>query len=230
MKQVLTAFCLLLAAGILTPASAQRIDSPYRFLDHSQHVGAFGGHVAASTGQLELGPQPGPVFGGRWGIRVTGPFSAGVEVGFMPTTRIVRDTVIVPADSTYLAVGEADVRLLSVMGTLSFSLTGPRTWYGLRPFLSAGIGGASDLAGAAEAEAEFEPDRQYNFGTSFAGMFGGGVEWYPTQRVSVRVDGRNMMWKLRNPDAFGLTDPGFRVSRSDWASNYSLLAGLSFHF
>lgn len=230
MKQVLTALCLLLTAGLLAPASAQRIDSPYRFLDYSQHVGAFGGHVDASTGRLDLGPRPAATFGARWGIRVSGPFSAGVEVAFMPTTRTVRDTVFVPADSMYRAVGEADVRLLSVMGTVDFSLTGPRTWNGLRPFLSAGVGGVLDLAGTAEAESEFEPNMQYDFGTSFAGMFGGGVEWYPLERVSVRFDARNTLWKLSIPEAYALTDAGFRLSRSDWESNVTLLAGLSFHF
>jgi opacity protein-like surface antigen len=230
MKRVVTAFALFAALATAAPAAAQRIDSPYRFLDHNQHAGVFAGHVAAASGRLELGPEPAIALGARWGIRVSGPFAAGVEVAYMPTTRVVRDTVFVAADSLYEAVGEASMRLLSVMGTVDFSLVGQRTWNGLRPLLTAGVGGVIDLAGTAAAEAEFEPGVRYNFGTSFAGQFGAAVEWFPSQRVSVRVDARNVLWKLGVPEAFGLTEAGRQLSRSDWEGNFALMAGLSYHF
>jgi hypothetical protein len=230
MKHVLTAFLLLAVTAGAGPAAAQRIDSPYRFLDNSQHVGVFGGYIDATSGRIDIGPQPAPTFGARWGIRVSGPFSGGVEIGYMPTTRTVRDTVFEAADSVFREVGEANMRLLSVMGTLDFSIIGPRTWNGLRPFMSAGVGGIIDLAGRAEAEAEFESNVRYDFGTGFAGLFGAGVEWFPAQSISVRVDARNMLWKLSIPEAFGLTPRGRELPRSGWEGNFALLAGLSFHF
>jgi hypothetical protein len=231
MNRILTISLLCAAwAAAAGPATAQRIDSPYRFLDHNQHAGVFAGRVDAAPGRLQLGPQPGTAFGARWGIRVSGPFSAGAEVAYMPTTRAVRDTVFIAADSVFRTVGEASMRLLSVMGTVEFAITGPRTWNNLRPFLNAGVGGVTDLAGSAAAEADFEPNVRYDFGTSFAGQFGGGVEWFPVPRVSVRLDARNLLWRLGVPEAYGLTEPGRSVPRSDWEGNFALLAGLSFHF
>jgi opacity protein-like surface antigen len=225
---VFLACTLLLAAAV--PAAAQRIDSPYRFLDHGQHVGVYAGHVSAGAGRLELGPQPAQLFGARWALRVSGPFSVGAEVGYMPTTRTVRDTVFVAADSMFRTVGETNMNLLSLMANLHFSITGPRTWHMLRPFATLGGGAVMDLAGAAPEEAEMAAGMRYDFGTSFAGHFGAGVEWFPSQRVSVRLDARNMLWKLGIPEAFLLTEAGRNTPRSEWENNFALLAGLSFHF
>src|SRR5687768_6343901 len=104
MKRSLCALFLLLSA---LPASAQRVTSPYRFLDHSQFGGAYAGYVSTSEGVLAAGPQSAPMFGVNWGYAVSGPVRLTAELGFMPTTRTVRDTAIVSAtDSSYRALGE----------------------------------------------------------------------------------------------------------------------------
>jgi hypothetical protein len=219
-----------LVALTAVPAAAQRIDSPYRFLDYSQHAGIYGGHVMAEPGRAGLGPQPGPVLGGRWAIRVSGPFYGGAEIGFMPTTRLVRDTVFVAADSAFRVVGEADMRLISVMANMTFSVTGPRTWHGLRPLLSAGAGAVFAPGSTIEEEADFAANVRYRFGTSFAGQFGAGVEWFPASRVSVRADARNALWRVAVPEGFRLTQAGRGMPAADWESNLTFTAGLSIHF
>jgi hypothetical protein len=231
-RAFMTACAAVAALATLVPATAeaQRIDSPYRFLDYGQHAGAYFGYVQASDGRAGLGPQPGPVFGGRWAIRVSGPFSAGAEVSYMPTTRTVRDTVFVAEDSVFRPVAEANMNLVAVNGTLTFSLTGPRTWHGLRPLLSAGAGAAFDLGGRAPEEAEVPGNVRYRFGTSFAGHFGAGVEWFPADRISVRADARNSLWRLSVPEGFVLTEAGRGLPRSQWESNPTLSAGVSVHF
>jgi hypothetical protein len=217
-------------AASAAPAAAQRIDSPYRFIDTSQHAGLFAGHVAASDGRAGLGPQPGTMLGGRWAIRISGPFAVGGEIGYLPTTRVVRDTVFLAADSVFQPLAEANMRLLTVMANMTFSVTGPRTWHGVRPLLSAGAGGAFDLGGSAPEEADIPTNQRYRFGTSFAGHFGAGVEWFPTGRISLRGDARNALWRLNIPEAFLLTDAGGGLPRSQWESNLTLTAGVSFHF
>jgi opacity protein-like surface antigen len=219
-----------LAACALSGAqhvAAQRIDSPYRFLDHSQYLGLYAGHVWAQEGQLQMGPQPGPTFGARWGIRLSGPFSIGADVGLTPTTRTVRDTTFLLPDSVYRAVGESDVLLVSIMGEGRFSLTGARTWYRLHPFLTAGAGVVFDVAGTPAVEQDVPPSERYNFGTSFAGHLGAGVEWFATNRVSVRVDGRGLFWRLTAPET--LTQRR-AIPRSEWENNGVVTAGLSYHF
>lgn len=231
MKRVL--LFSLVASATLLPAraiEAQRIDSPYRFLDYGQQVGVYVGRMGAEEGPLQIGPQPATTLGARWALRVSGPLSLGAEVGYTPTTRTVRDTVFVAADSLFREVGEANVRMLTVMGNLNFGITGPRTWYGLHPFIVLGAGVSVDIAGADAIEADLPAAARYERGTSFAGQFGGGVDWYPTQRVSVRVDARNVLWRVRAPEAFRRTTAGAQLAEAEWTNNFALLAGLSFHF
>jgi hypothetical protein len=221
---------LLASAGSV---QAQTLDSPYRFIDTNQYAGLFGGYVSATTGRLELGPESAPMFGARWAIRVTGPFSFGAEVGYMPTTRTVHDTILatpVTTDSLYRAVGEADMNVLTVLGHVRFNITGGRTWNHLQPFLVFGGGAALDLAGDAAADADLDANERFDFGTSFAGQVGAGIEWYPSARWSARVDAQSMFWKLKVPDAFRLTARGATFPASEWEQNVVLSAGLSIHF
>jgi hypothetical protein len=231
MKKILSVVCafVLLGAGSV---SAQRIDSPYRFLDHSQFVGVYGGQTWMPDGQLSLGPASAMTAGARWALRVSGPFAISADVGYTPTTRPVRDTVFVAADSLYRQVGEADVKLLSVLASLRISLMGARTWNGLHPFVEVGGGAVVDLAGASAAEADLPADVRVDFGTSFAGVAGAGIEWFASDRLSFRVDARNVLWKLSVPEAFlfAETSAERRIGSSVWGSNYSLTAGLSIHF
>lgn len=230
MKKMLSALCLAAVLGT-GAAEAQRIDSPYRFLDHEQFAGLYAGHTWMSGGALDMGPESAITVGGRWAYRVSGPFSIAVETGFTPTTRTVRDTAFA-ADSSYAALGEADMKLLTVMGSLRVSLMGARTWNGLHPFVLIGGGVALDLAGSSELEEDLPSEAVWDFGTSFAGQVGAGIEWFPTQRLSVRADARNLLWKLKVPDAFLLSEAGRqrRISGSEWEQNFSLSAGVSIHF
>lgn len=218
------------AAVFAQPLNAQRIDSPYRFLDHSQFAGLWGGYVFAADGVLGIGPKPAPIFGAAWALRVSGPFALNVEAAYMPSTRIARDTVFDETEGMYEPLGEVGIDLLSVMGNLRINLTGARTWNSLQPFVVLGVGVASDVAGGSEIEAEREANTRFDYGTSFAGQLGAGVDWYPTSRVSIRVDARDMFWKLPVPEAFLLTENGTGLSRSEWEQNFALAAGLSIHF
>lgn len=230
MKKMLSTLCLVtaLAAG---SAEAQRIDSPYRFLDHTQYAGLYAGHTWMSQGALDMGPESAVTVGGRWAYRISGPFSIAAEAGYTPTTRTVRDTALA-SDDTYAALGEADVKLLTVMGSMRVSLMGARTWKGLHPYVLAGGGVALDLAGSSELEEDLASEAVWDFGTSFAGQVGAGIEWFPTQRFSVRADARNLLWKLKVPDAFLLAEAERerRISGSEWEQNFSLSAGVSIHF
>jgi opacity protein-like surface antigen len=232
MKRRLTFWILaaMAAAALTPPVRAQGIDSPYRFLDHGQFGGVWAGYVWASDGRIANGPEPAPIFGAAWALRVSGPFALNVEAGYMPSTRTVRDTVFDEAESTYESLGEADIGLLAVMGNLRLNLTGARTWNGLQPYVVAGAGVAVDLAGGSTIEAELPSNQRFDFGTSFAGQLGAGVDWFPSSRVSLRVDARDMFWKLPVPEAFLLTENGARLSRSEWEQNFALAAGLSIHF
>jgi hypothetical protein len=219
---------LMLAAAGSADGQAQSIPSPYRFIETSQRVGVTGGYVFSSEGALGLGPQSAPFMGARYSIRISGPFTAEGEVGFVPTTRMVWDTVA--GDTTRQVIGEANMSIALASAALRFNITGPRTWHRLQPFLILGGGLAIDLSGEAEAEEDLSDPVRFDFGTSFAGHLGGGVEWFLSPGWSLRVDGRNTLWKLETPDAFFTTDRGLLIPTDEWAQNFVLSAGLAIHF
>lgn len=225
---------LLLAitgASIPAAATAQRIDSPYRFIETSQAIGAFGGPVMTGQNALEMGPQDAFVLGARYGIRIGGPFSVEAEASYMPTTRDVFAVDSLAADSTdRRLVGEADMALLIVGAQLRFNLTGPRTWHGLQPFIVAGGGFAIDLASSDEIEEDLPRDDRFDFGTSFAGELGAGVEWFIADRVSVRLDAREHFWQLETPNGFSLAPHGGELAEDEWIGNFRASAGISIHF
>lgn len=228
-RRLSTLLLVVLAVALpCTEAASQTIRSPYRFLETSQAIGGTAGYVFTSKGALELGPKSAAYFGGRYGIRISGPFSAEAEVAFMPSTRMVWDTVA--GDTTREAIGEADMSLLIAKAGLRFNLTGPRTWHSLQPFLLVGGGIAVDIAGDAAAEEDLPADIRLDFGTSFAGHIGGGVEWFLSDGMSLRVDARNVLWKLNTPTGFLANDRGRLLPGDEWTQNFLLSAGLAIHF
>lgn len=218
-------------ACLPSASAGQQIRSPYRFIDTTHFLGISGGQVLTTQGRLLTGPDDAPMALVRWGMRVSGPFSIGAEVGYMPSTRIVRDTVFVTPDSVYRSLGEADFNVITVLGNVRFNVTGARTWNNLQPFGLFGAGAAFDVAGTAAADTLVQPvDARFEFGTSLAGQIGAGVEWFPSERLSARIDAYNLFWRLKVPEAFGRTLRGERFPRSEWEQNVVLSAGLSFHF
>lgn len=231
-KRACLAALLALAAGM--PAAAQeRIDSPYRFLDHGQGAGIVVGYLAANEGRLGLGPQSAPALGLRYGIVVTGPLQIELEALYAPTTRAVVDTSFTTPDSARVIRGEADMGLLVATANLRFNVTGQRTWHGLQPFLIFGVGLAADLAGAQSEDEAVAADVRFDLGTSFAGSLGAGLEWYPAERWSVRGDLRTLLWKLKAPPAFLLendVEEDRAIPNDEWEQNGLLAVGLAFHF
>lgn len=221
----------LAAAGLVLagtrPAAAQRIPSPYRFVDETQSAGAFIGYIWTDRGTVDLGPESGPVFGGRYSIRLSGPFTLEGEALLFPTSRAVIGLEEVAGDTIPTQVGEADLTLLGLSGGLRFNLTGPRTYRNLMPYLLFSAGAAIPLAEDTDANAELPAEERYRFGTSFAGQVGGGLEWFTSRRLALRSDARVLFWRLKAPDAFVLTQD---ISREEWVQNYTVSVGASYRF
>lgn len=224
---------VLALAGTLFPrgAQAQRIDSPYRFVETSQAAGGFVGYIGTGQNAREMGPDGGVYLGARYGIRISGPFGIEGTIGYLPTTRDVFAVDTLAADSTDRALlGTADVQLLLAGVQLRFDLTGPRTWHRLQPFLLAGGGIAVDLASESSHDEELEVDERFDFGTSFAGELGAGIELHLADNLSLRGDVRSHFWKLPTPAAFALVRPEAGLPEDEWISNWTLSAGISLRF
>jgi hypothetical protein len=225
---------LLLALAPLATASpdvlaAQTVPSAYRYVETSQSIGLGAGYVFTGRGSIDMGPDAGPFFAGRYNLRISGPFVAEAEVAFFPTTRVVWDTVPAP-DTTRVEVGEANVRLMSAMASLRFNVTGPRTWHGILPYIVLGAGLAVDAAGTSADEEDLPADVVFDFGTSFAGQLGAGVELFLSPGLSLRLDGRNVLWKIDTPPAFFSGERGRLIPPDEWTQSFYVSAGLSIHF
>lgn len=217
---------MLVAAG---PVSAQRIETPYRFFEEKQAAGLTFGYISTDQGSLGLGPKSGIAFGGRYHIRLSGPFFVEAEALYFPTTRAVLDTAVV--DSAFRNIGEATTALAFLNASLRFQITGQRTWHGILPFILLGAGAGLEVKDDDAADEAVPAEARFDFGTTFAGQLGAGIEVFPVERLAIRIDARNVLWKLDTPEGLEIeTDLGRRVPTDEWTNNLTATIGISIHF
>lgn len=219
----------MLLAGAAS-AAAQRIDTPYRFFDQTQAAGLAIAYISTDQGSVGLGPESGVAYGGRYHIRLSGPFFIEGEALYFPTTRAVLDTSIVATDSTFERVGEADMAIALVQASLRFQLTGQRTWHGMLPFILLGAGLALEAQDDDEADEAVPSEARFDFGTTFAGQLGAGIEVFPARGLAIRIDARNILWQLKTPQALQLRDTGRTLPAEEWTNNITASVGISIHF
>jgi hypothetical protein len=223
---IVTAVVLLTSSR--SAAAGQTIPSSYQFFDTRQEFSTSGGQINPGTGRFGYGPGPGQMIGVRYGLGISGPLSVEGVVNWIPTTRDIMDP---SRPGGIRTVGSADVQLLSADVRFKLSLTGPRTWHNLNPFLFTGAGMVRDMAGVGPLELELAKDDRFEFGTSFMGILGGGLRWFVRDPWIVRVDASLRMWKLDVPDGFRLVTRGFGdVGTSEWTNATSVSIALGYRF
>lgn len=215
----LTAVVAAQGAGLPSDAAGQEVPSPYEFFDH-RYEGSLGLlHWETQTGQFDLGPRSGTGAVARFGYHIDGPFSVEAVGALTPTNRAVVEPRP-PENGGPQAVGEADVLLLSGEARLRFHVTGDRTWYGLAPYASAGLGLADDVR--EQRHPDLEDGQRFSFGPSVTGYVGVGSQWYVGDRFLVQSDVGVTAWRMSNPPGFqeltGQGDLG-TVDENEWALN-----------
>lgn len=232
------AVAVVAVAGLTaSPAASQEITSPYEFVDHSMALWGFGSAVFADRGTIDVGPGSGYAAGLGFTVRISGPFNFDARAAYVPTDRRVYN--VVAADSAAVRedpmvgleqVGTADVSLLLLDASLRFDVTGPRTWHRLQPYILLGAGAALRMAsdnGAEEALPD-DSDLRVRFENGFTGHVGAGVEAYLSDRLSLRADARDVLWKVHVPAGF-LVD-GRVIDDEEWVQTAHLGLGLAFRF
>jgi opacity protein-like surface antigen len=219
------AFLMLMTAA---PSSAQRIDTPYRFFEETQAAGLTVAYISTDEGSIGLGPESGIAFGGRYHIRLSGPFFVEAEALYFPTTRAVLDTAVV--DSAFEKIGEADLAIALAQASLRFNLTGQRTWNRILPFLLLGVGVGIEAKDDDDADEDVPGESRFEFGTTFAGQLGAGIEIFPAERVALRLDVRNILWQLKTPQGLQQIDIGRTLPTEEWSNNVTASVGISIHF
>jgi hypothetical protein len=233
---------LVTAAAVLTaaaPAAAQTITSPYEFVERRQGLFAYGTYVLTDRGTIEIGPHSGPAAGIGYAIRLSGPFTFDARIAFFPTSRTVFDRNDVGQDPDAIRddpmvgleeVGSADLSLLLTDASLRFDITGPRTWRNIQPYALLGAGGVFRTTAEHEAEELIrdDVDLRVRFRNGFTGHFGGGVEYFLSPQLTVRLDARNMFWRLHVPAGF--ITPDRVIDDREWVQAANLSVGLGLRF
>lgn len=216
------------APAVVQPAraDAQTVPSPFRHIEEKQAVAVFAGYLATDQGDLDLGPHSAPLFGASYGIRLGGPVTGEGLLALSPSRRTVFRAVAGNEEEPLAEIGETSALLAIASAGVKLHLTGPRTWRGIAPYTLGGLGFVTDVAGAPGEEDEIDATQRFDFGPSFAVSLGAGTDWFPSERLAVRVEVRDFLWRLTTPS--GLTDQG--REQTDWVHNFAITLGAALHF
>lgn len=200
--------------------------SPFTDLQYRQEITLFGGQFKAGTEPAQVAPRSGPMVGARYEVTVGGPAQFFVRGARVFSKRLAIDPTQ-PAATRSLGVVTVPLYLADL--GISMNLTGQRSYHRIVPSVAVGVGVASTL----KSKVEKDP---FNFGTTFAFSFGGGLRILATERAQIRMDFGTHMYQIRYPAGY-FTSTGSNPAvlpsnqaKSFWKSNPSITAGLSYLF
>ena len=202
-------------------------NSPYIDLEYRQELSIFGGYYNAGSDHVGVAPGSGPMYGARYELRLGGPASLTSRLMYVQSQRTVIDPRR-PADTRVVQADAGWPIYLADVG-ISLNLTGQRSYRHIVPFVTTGLGIATDFKGGADVGA-------WRFGTPFALSFGGGVKWVPAGNLQVRADISDQLYQIKYPNSYFVTaSDGTSVltlsdGKSDWTTNIGLSIGLSYMF
>lgn len=224
-----SAVLLLLLAG---SASAQvghdPARSPYRTLRYGQFLGVTGGYFNGDGGTLGLAPHQGGTVGLRYDFLAAGTVTLGLAGTFGNTERLI----VNPHNPIETAVtGPVKQSVTIVEGIIQFNVTGAKSWHGIAPFLSAGIGLALGQSTPADTSG-------FKFKTKAMFTPGIGARLFLSERLFLRIEARSPFWQLSYPASFrlppstDLSKPPVLVGSSgkEWSTGGWYTIGLSYAF
>lgn len=219
-----------LVAMLALPASAQVTvghppnRSPFRDLEFTQELTAFGGYFRGAKDAAGVAPQSGPLAGLRYEVTVGGPLQLATRIAYANTERNVIDPT---KDSAARNLGQQKWPLYLADVGLSLNLTGQRSWHGLVPVAHTALGIATDGGKRVEED-------PFRVGTTFAISFGTGLRFVSSGRLHFRADAGVYMYQLKYPTAYYTAPEGGTAvlensqARNFWKRNPALTIGLSY--
>ncbi|MDH3291694.1 MAG: hypothetical protein OEO20_07230 [Gemmatimonadota bacterium] len=168
--------------------------SPYRDLRSKYQVSLTGGYSWGTGGKVEVGPARGRFGGMRFDLHLAGPGAVQLGVNVGDFDRLLLDPSQAP-DARVL--GTAKQSIIMVDAGLNLVLTGAKTWYGFAPYAGASLGLA--LGGdvpAADTLSVFKFSTKFLVGPQI------GFRWFPIERISLRFEARDVIWRLTYPNQF----------------------------
>ena len=191
--------------------------SPYEDVRTSQALVLSAGYLAGSAGSAGVGPTNGVLAGARFEINIGGPGVAMLGASAANLDRLIIDPELGPETRIQGTVKQSV--LLFDAGFL-LVLTGKKTWRRLAPYVGASLGLALGGRVPADTVSGFTFSSNFHIGPHL------GVRWHVSDRLSWRIEIRNVLWRLSYPPEFFslpedpvLDDP---TKRREWAHHPSL--------
>lgn len=206
--------------------------SPYRDVRFGSSVTPIFGYLGGDGGEARVGPHGGNTYGVRFGFRMSGFIEGGISASYMDLERFIVD----PDDSVATRVsGPVDQSVVLIEAALQFNVTGGKTWHGIQPFFTGGLGYAFSSSTDADTSG-------FEFGKRFSISPGVGARIFLSPRIQLRLEARRHFWKLKYPASF-LEEPDEEPGSEDdpnavipsgkdneWASGWWLMGGIGFSF
>lgn len=179
----------LAAAQVGHPPDA----SPYDDMRVAQYLTISGTYLTGGEGSAGVGPTDGRLGGVGWDLRIGGPTYVHLGLAAGQFQR----TLIDPTQGAATRVlGTVSQSMFLADAGVGLVLTGQKTWHGFAPYVGASVGLA--LGGSVPADSL----SGFTFSTRFHVGPVAGLRWHPTERLHLRVEGRDMLWRLRYPAGF----------------------------
>ncbi len=217
-----TAVLTVLATPLATPLAAQvghaPNASPYRDIPRGRSITLLVGDVGGNGGSIGVGPHRGQSYGVRFDIRAGAP----IQFGFTLARGDLERLVVSAADSVNNRVdGPAKQTVTMAELALQINITGKKSWHRLAPY----FGGAVGLMSGSTLPASVPDSSGYRFGRKIYLAPGIGVRIYLSNALHLRLDARQLFWKLKYPLSYN-ADPTAQPSGDPVNHPNSVLPGL----
>lgn len=204
--------------------------SPYRDIFRGAGPVMFVGHLGGDRGQAGAGPGNATTFGARYELALGRPTLLQITAAYLKGDRFIINPAVDDTNPNR-RTGPADTDILFTEVALQLRLTGGKTWHSFAPYIGTGVGMAFELHSPGDTTAS-----GYQFGRKLT--FGGnaGVRWHAGRKITVQLDARAIMWRLRYPVSFhSPAADGSRVVRitdplTDWTVHPWLSLGVGWIF
>ena len=197
--------------------------SPFRDVEKRQDLAVLFGTSFGGHDKVGAAPRGGTAFGLRYDINLgDSPLAFTTSVMRQSATR----DVLQPGQPLANRIGtRVSQPLWMIDAALTLLLTGHRSWHGLVPSATFGLGLVTDNKLITDSS-------RFDFGNRFAPVLGLGVKYAPVaSRWTVRADLTNRFYGVPYPQTFRDSTPGIpRLVgpnvKSSWTRNTMLTLGL----
>lgn len=203
--------------------------SPYRDVVRGPAPVVFVGHLSGDRGRAGVGPANALTFGVRYELPAGRSLAVQFSGAYLKADRFIVNPYVAETAATR-RTGPVDTDLLLTDVAFQLRLTGGKTWHGLAPYVTSGLGMAFDLRSPGDTTRS-----AYTFGSKLTVTVGTGVRWHAARRLAVQADARAVYWRLSYPSSFrSLAPDGNRVVplgvNTDWTRHPWISLGLGWTF